>query len=117
MKVFICPHCGNIIEVVRESGAPVMCCGEKMKELVPGTSDGAVEKHVPVVTADGSKVPEKSIEAGTGSKSRICFSRRRSISCYICILQSPRFMESIIAFDRVAEKGLPFLYYKSVFCR
>lgn len=56
MKVFICPHCGNIIEVVRESGATVMCCGEKMKELVPGTSDGAVEKHVPVVTADGSKV-------------------------------------------------------------
>ena len=33
-----------------------MCCGEKMKELVPGTSDGAAEKHVPVIKAEGQKV-------------------------------------------------------------
>ena len=32
------------------------CCGKMMKELVPGTSDGAVEKHVPVFTVDGNKV-------------------------------------------------------------
>ena len=24
-----------------------MCCGQKMTELVPGTTGGAVEKHVP----------------------------------------------------------------------
>ena len=33
-----------------------MCCGEKMSEMVPGTSDGAQEKHVPVVTVEGQKV-------------------------------------------------------------
>ena len=34
----------------------MMCCGQKMKELVPGTSDGAAEKHVPVFSVDGNKV-------------------------------------------------------------
>ena len=56
MKFYVCEHCGNIIEFVKESGVPVMCCGQKMTELVPGTSDGAYEKHVPVVTIDGDKV-------------------------------------------------------------
>lgn len=53
-RFFICEHCGNIVAAVRMTGVPVVCCGEKMKELVPGTTDGAVEKHVPVYTvADG----------------------------------------------------------------
>ncbi len=56
MKVFVCKHCGNMITFLKESGAPVVCCGEKMTELVPGTSDGALEKHVPAVSIDGSKV-------------------------------------------------------------
>ena len=56
MKFYVCEHCGNIIEFVKESGVPVMCCGQKMTELIPGTSDGAHEKHVPVVTIDGDKV-------------------------------------------------------------
>ena len=34
MKFYVCEHCGNIIEFVKESGVPVVCCGEKMKELV-----------------------------------------------------------------------------------
>lgn len=33
-----------------------MCCGQKMKEIVPGTTDAAVEKHVPVYTVEGSLV-------------------------------------------------------------
>lgn len=36
-KFLICEHCGNIITVVKESGLPVVCCGQIMKELVPGT--------------------------------------------------------------------------------
>ena len=56
MKYFVCEHCGNIVEMVNDSGVPVVCCGEKMKELVPGSVDAAVEKHVPVVTEDGNKV-------------------------------------------------------------
>ncbi len=56
MRFFICEHCGNIVEMVKDKGVPVMCCGQKMTELIPGTSDGAVEKHVPAVTVDGNKV-------------------------------------------------------------
>ena len=55
-KFYICERCGNIIAMVKSSGAPVSCCGQKMTELVPGTSDGAQEKHVPVYTVEGNIV-------------------------------------------------------------
>ena len=49
-RFFKCLHCGNIIAFVEDKGVPVMCCGEKMTELAPGTVDAAVEKHLPVYT-------------------------------------------------------------------
>ena len=55
-KFYICEHCGNIIAKVKDSGVPVVCCGEPMKEIVPGAKDAAVEKHVPVYTVDGNCV-------------------------------------------------------------
>ena len=59
MKFYQCSHCKNIITYVDNKGVPVMCCGEKMQELVPGTVDAALEKHVPVVEKDGNKVTVK----------------------------------------------------------
>jgi len=59
MKLYICKHCGNIITKLVDSGVPVVCCGEKMQELVPNTVDAAVEKHVPVVTRKGNEVTVK----------------------------------------------------------
>ena len=56
MRFFICEHCGNTIEMIKDKGVPVMCCGQKMTEIIPGTSDGALEKHVPVFSVDGNKV-------------------------------------------------------------
>ena len=56
MKFYICEICGNIIAMVKKSGAPVSCCGQKMKELEPGTTDAAVEKHVPVFEVKDNKV-------------------------------------------------------------
>ena len=56
IKVYRCKHCGNIAIKVINSGVPMSCCGEAMEELVPGSVDAAVEKHVPVVTRDGDKV-------------------------------------------------------------
>ncbi|MBR6293306.1 MAG: desulfoferrodoxin [Lachnospiraceae bacterium] len=47
-KFYKCEHCGNIIAMVKNTGVPVVCCGEKMKEIVPGTVDASLEKHVPV---------------------------------------------------------------------
>ncbi len=55
-RFYICKHCGNIIAYAKSSGVPVMCCGEKMQELVPNTTDAAHEKHVPEVKIDGNMV-------------------------------------------------------------
>ena len=55
-KFYICKHCGNIITKVKDSGVPVVCCGERMKEIVPGSVDAAAEKHVPVIAAEGGRV-------------------------------------------------------------
>ena len=59
MKFYRCDHCGNIVTFVHSAGVPVMCCGQKMTELVPGTVDAAQEKHVPVVEIKGSTVHVK----------------------------------------------------------
>ena len=56
MKFYICKTCGNMIAMVKKSGVPVMCCGQKMTELEPGTTDAAVEKHVPVFEIKDNKV-------------------------------------------------------------
>ncbi|MCD8085979.1 MAG: desulfoferrodoxin [Clostridiales bacterium] len=56
LKFYICEHCGNIIMKVQDRGVPVMCCGQKMTELVPGTTDAAAEKHVPDYKVEGNLV-------------------------------------------------------------
>ena len=56
MKFYLCKHYGNIIAYAKNKGVPVMCCGEKMNELVPGSVDAATEKHVPVISVEGNKV-------------------------------------------------------------
>ena len=48
MKFLKCKKCGQTVAVVKKSRCPVMCCGEAMEELVPGTTDASAEKHVPV---------------------------------------------------------------------
>lgn len=58
-KFYVCKHCGNIVAFVENKGVPVMCCGEKMEEIVAGTVDAAVEKHVPEVTKEGNTVKVK----------------------------------------------------------
>ena len=55
-RFFVCEVCGNIIAMVKPSGVPVMCCGKKMKEIVPNTTDAAQEKHVPVWCREGNLV-------------------------------------------------------------
>ncbi|MGP1436910.1 MAG: desulfoferrodoxin family protein [Phocaeicola sp.] len=56
IKFYKCRHCGNVITKLVDSTVPVVCCGEKMTELVPNTSDGAGEKHVPVINVNGNVV-------------------------------------------------------------
>ena len=56
MKFYRCAKCGQMVAVVKKTGCDVFCCGEPMQELIPGTSDGAFEKHVPVFEVKDNKV-------------------------------------------------------------
>lgn len=56
MKFFICETCGNLAEMIAESGVEMMCCDTPMKELETQAKDGAAEKHVPVIRITGNKV-------------------------------------------------------------
>ena len=61
-KFYICPHCGNIVEMVHDVGVKPVCCGQKMDELVPNSVDASGEKHVPVAA-----VREGAVEVNVGS--------------------------------------------------
>ena len=52
-RFFICARCGNIVNIVRNGGGSLVCCGEKMKELIPGEVEASAEKHLPVVSLEG----------------------------------------------------------------
>ena len=56
MKFYICKTCGKIIATVKDTVVPTMCCGKKMEEIIPGTTDAATEKHVPVFEVKDQKV-------------------------------------------------------------
>ena len=55
-RFYICEHCGNIVGMIHDAGVPLMCCGQKMKQLKPGTVEASVEKHLPVVKVEGDIV-------------------------------------------------------------
>lgn len=59
MKFFKCKICGKVIEVLEDTGLPTICCGQEMMELIPCSTDGAHERHVPVFTQNGNTVHVK----------------------------------------------------------
>ena len=56
MKFYRCKKCGQMVAIVEKKACPIMCCGEPMEEIIPGTTDAAVEKHVPVYEVRDNKV-------------------------------------------------------------
>jgi len=56
MKFYRCDVCGRIVEETKTGAGTLECCGQPMRELNPGVTDGAHEKHVPVVSIDGANV-------------------------------------------------------------
>ena len=56
MKFYRCKHCGQIIAIVKKTGAKIVCCGEEMEEIIPGSVDASLEKHVPVYEVKGNEV-------------------------------------------------------------
>lgn len=48
-EVYKCMLCGNIVVVFHGGDGELVCCGQPMKKMAENTSDGAKEKHVPVI--------------------------------------------------------------------
>lgn len=48
VNYFKCPICGNIIEITNGDINRVKCCNKELEQLVANTTDGVLEKHVPV---------------------------------------------------------------------
>ena len=62
-EIYRCTICGNVVEVVNP-GAQLSCCGQPMKLMKENTTDGAKEKHVPVIETieGGYRVTVGSVE-------------------------------------------------------
>lgn len=56
IRFFKCNRCGNIAALIQNSGVPLVCCGQKMEELIPNTVEASGEKHIPVVTVENQVV-------------------------------------------------------------
>lgn len=63
LEIYKCEQCTNLIEVMQGGVGELVCCGRPMKLMKEGTTDGAKEKHVPVIekTATGYKVKVGSV--------------------------------------------------------
>ena len=60
-QVYRCEKCGNLINIVHDADANLVCCGEEMKLLEPNTVDAA-EAKTPVLSVVAEKhIPEKRI--------------------------------------------------------
>ncbi len=55
-KLHVCEVCKNIAHLVNDAGVPLYCCGRPMTTLVANTTEAATEKHLPVVSQEGSTV-------------------------------------------------------------
>lgn len=57
MKFYKCQLCGQIIGMVKETGVPIICCGQEMEEIIPHIDEkGLSEKHIPVYQIKNKKI-------------------------------------------------------------
>jgi superoxide reductase len=49
VKIYKCATCGNIILKLEDKSENLICCGKPITLLNANASDGAIEKHVPVL--------------------------------------------------------------------
>lgn len=57
-----CETCDNIVELIKNGGGELVCCGKSMTKLVANTTDASQEKHVPAVSRKDGKL---SVDVGS----------------------------------------------------
>ena len=55
-KFYRCAICGQIVAMVKETGVPIVCCGAPMQEIIAGTTEASLEKHIPEYKVEGGVV-------------------------------------------------------------
>lgn len=48
-----CSACGNVVDIIEDSGKDITCCGKKLEKLEPNVVEASAEKHLPVAEIDG----------------------------------------------------------------
>ncbi|MDD2840647.1 MAG: desulfoferrodoxin [Rickettsiales bacterium] len=54
LEIYKCPFCGNIVSLMHSGEGELVCCGKPMILQKEGMTDGALEKHVPVIEKKGN---------------------------------------------------------------
>ena len=49
-------HAENIVMLLKSESGTLSCCEQPMTKLEPNTTDGAKEKHVPVIVKENGKI-------------------------------------------------------------
>lgn len=57
LEFYKCEICGNLTQVILSGNGELVCCGEKMKKLIPNTEMGSelAEKHTPEIEIEENK--------------------------------------------------------------
>lgn len=55
-QFLFCKKCKKMLAVVKDAKATISCCGDEMELLIPGTTEAATEKHIPVYEINGNTV-------------------------------------------------------------
>lgn len=58
-----CSICGNLVNVIENSGVSMVCCGQNMDLPIANTTDASTELHVPFIT-----IVDKHIQVQIGEK-------------------------------------------------
>lgn len=66
MKFYQCSICGNILEAIHDADVTPECCGVEMEVLTAGETDGATEKHVPVIQISDIDNDKKHVQIKVG---------------------------------------------------